>query len=109
MDKQEVFEKVKAQHPDWTDDQIWTQVSIVISADPVIEKQGPDVTVETVLRAVLEKAKEWLMRELPAIFAKVVKFFDDLIDRLPEWAREGLRYVIRMIGKVLIQTDYDYE
>lgn len=107
MSKDELFKKLKSEHNDWSDEQIWTQVSVMLSAEDTITKQGPNVSLsEDLLRLILEKAKDWLRNKLPEIFEKVVNFFDDLIDRLPQWAKKGLSFVFKVIIRYFSATDY---
>ena len=96
MKKEELYRELKTKHPEWSDLQIWTQVSIMMQ-DDVISQLGPNAnpTVE-IMRVVLEKAKIWLFDVLPDIFAKVVGFFNELIDSLPEWAKNGIMYALKL-------------
>lgn len=103
MTKEELFDQVKAENPSMTDEQIWTLVSIRSNAAEVITEGGPDIKpTEELLRLVLEKAKNWLLEVLPDIFFKVVDFFNDLFDRLPDWAKgivkNGMTYFFRMVN-----------
>lgn len=110
MTKEELFKDLKAKHPDWSDEQIWTQVSIMISAgapDGPISRGGADVNpTEEIIRIVLEKAKEWLFEVLPDIFMKVADFFTELIDSLPDWAKNGLSYAFRLIARYFGNDNY---
>lgn len=98
MTKEDLFQQIKALHPDWSDDQIWTNVSVQMNAQDVISAAGADVspTVE-LLRIILEKAQEWLMEVLPEIFERVAEFFIELISTLPDWAQKGIQYVFELI------------
>lgn len=106
MDKDELFKELKTNHPDWTDEQVWTNVSVMLSGEEAVTAAGPNVSpTEDLLRVVLEKAKEWLLETLPEIFLKVAEFFDDLISSLPNWAQKGLSYIFKMIVN---HFAYDY-
>lgn len=109
MTKEELYEQVKRTNPTWTDEQIWSQVSVMLSAEEAISKEGPDcVMTQDLLRVILEKAKDWLFNVLPEVFEKVYKYIDNLIYNLPDWAKEGIKYIFKFIGKILIQPHYEY-
>lgn len=98
MDKEQLFKDLKEKHPDWSDEQIWTNVSVMLAGEDAVIIAGPNpAPSEDLLRTVLEKAKEWLLETLPDIFAKVADFFTELIDSLPEWAKQGIRYAFKLI------------
>ena len=81
MNKNKLFKQVKSEHGDWSDEQIWTQVSVMINSADVISGQGPNVSLtQDLLRTILVKAKEWMRNTLPTIFGKVVGFFDELLN-----------------------------
>lgn len=112
MTKEEIYNRIKKYHPDWSEEQIWTQVSVELNAEDVIS-QNPEIRPsEELFRLILEKAKEWLFEILPDIFEKVANYFVDLLDRLPEWAVNGLEYVYEFIKNYIkFETryfDYDY-
>lgn len=98
MDKEQLFKELKGKHPDWSDEQIWTNISVMLSSSETITTSGPDVAYsEDLLRTVLEKAKEWLLETLPEIFAKVADFFNELLESLPNWAKQGIKYAFKFI------------
>lgn len=98
MTKEDFFQQIKNLHPDWSDDQIWTNVSVQMNAQDVISAAGADVspTVE-LIRVILEKAQEWLMEVLPEIFERVAEFFVELLSTLPDWAQRGIQYIFELI------------
>ena len=107
MSKEELFRDLKAKHPDWSDEQIWTQVSIMLSGAETVSAGGSNVNpTEEIIRIVLEKAKEWLFEVLPDIFMKVADFFTELIDSLPDWAKNGLSYAFRLIARYFGNDNY---
>ncbi len=109
MSKDDLFRELKAKHPDWSDEQIWTQVSIMISGADAVTSGGPDVNpTEEIIRIVLEKAKEWLFEVLPDVFMKVADFFTELIDSLPDWAKNGLKFAFKLIARHFGNDYYDY-
>jgi len=96
MTKEEAYQEVSRMYPNMSEDGKWTQVSIMLNGDILVDERGPNVSpTEELLRLVLERAKAWLLEELPTIFEKVVIFFDDLINSLPEWAKKGIKYAIQ--------------
>ena len=106
MNKELLFKELKEKHPDWSDEQIWTNISVMLSSGDAITASGPNTTFsEDLLRTVLEKAKEWLLETLPDIFMKVADFFNELIDTLPDWAKQGIKYAFKLIVKYF-NNDY---
>lgn len=100
MNKDKLYQQVKEQHPDWTDEQIWTQVSVMIGADDAVTNSDPSTPLEALLEIVIRKAEEWLRTNLPRIFAKVVDFFAQLWERLPDIVMRGLNYLWRVIEDI---------
>lgn len=41
MDKQQLFNELKEKHPDWSDEQIWTTISVMLSSEDAITASGP--------------------------------------------------------------------
>lgn len=98
MDKEQLFKELKEKHSDWSDEQIWTNVSVMLSSAEAITDGGTDTTYsEDLLRTVLDKARQWLLETLPEIFEKVADFFTELIDSLPNWAKQGIKYAFKLI------------
>lgn len=107
MNKNKLFKQVKSEHGDWSDEQIWTQVSVMINSADVISGQGPNVSLtQNLLRTILVKAKEWMRNTLPTIFGKVVGFFDELLEQLPQWAKKGLSFVFKMAVRYFSPVAY---
>lgn len=96
MDK---FNIIKEKHPNWSDEQIWTAVSLDMEADRVIEEKGevnpddPDI-IEEIIRG----AMEWLDDALPMIMEKVRDLFNALLQNIGNWLRKGMEYVMDFIG-----------
>lgn len=95
--KDKLFEQLKSDHKDWSDEMIWTQVSVMLSSEEAISNQKDATLTEALLKTILEKAKDWLKETLPDLLLKVADFFDDLIARLPEWAKKGIGFVFKCI------------
>ena len=95
----EKYNEFKAKHPDWSDEQIWTAISLDMEADNVIENKGADVDPNDpdIIKEIILGARQWLSEVLPQIFEKVAKFFDKLITTIGTWVQKGLTYVIDLI------------
>lgn len=100
MNKDELYKLVKDLHPDWTDEMIWTQVSVLIAADGPVSNSDPSTPLDTILKIVIQKAEEWLRENLPKIFAKVSEFFVQLWNRLPDIIMNGIDYIWRVIEDI---------
>lgn len=97
----EEFNRLKELHPDWSDEQIWTAVSLNMNADKVIDAAGEDIdpndpdVIETIIRG----AMEWLDAVLPAIFEKVRNFFNNILSNFGQWVKKGLQYLFDIISE----------
>ena len=93
------YDEMKAKHPDWSDEQIWTAISLDMEADKVIDEKGADVNPDDpdIIREILTGAKRWLSEVLPQIFERVRNFFDKLITTIGTWVKKGLSYVVDLI------------
>lgn len=95
----EKFDIIKEKHPNWSDEQIWSAVSLDMEADRVIEEKGeispddPDI-IEEIIRG----AMEWLDDALPLIMEKVRDLFNALLQNIGNWLRKGMEYVMDFIG-----------
>ena len=97
MTKEEAYQEACRMYPNMSEEGKWTQASVILNGGIIID-ENPDVKpTEDLLRLVLEKAKEWLYEKLPDIFAKVAGFFNDLIESLPQWAKNGLQQIFKFI------------
>lgn len=97
------YDYYKAKHPEWSDEQIWTAVSLDMESDNVIDEKGSDVDPNDpdLIKEVLDGARKWLSEVLPDIFAKVAKFFDILLTTIGDWVQKGLSYVVEAIAYLL--------
>lgn len=95
----ERYNRIKAEHPDWSEEQIWTAVSVEMNSANVINEAGPNIDPNNpdIIKSVLEGAKIWLKEVLPNIFVKVASFFDSLILNVGEWCQKGLSYIVKAI------------
>lgn len=91
---------MKAIHPDWSDEQIWTAVSLDMEADKVIENRGADVNPNDpdIIEEIIKGAMEWLDSVLPIIFEKVKEFFQNLLSTIGDWVRRGIEYIFEYIN-----------
>jgi hypothetical protein len=94
------FDEFKSKHPEWSDEQIWTAVSIDMQSDTTIEEKGKDVNPNDpdILKQILIGAKKWLQDVLPVIFEKIKAFFEDLISSFEKWVKKGIDYILEAIG-----------
>lgn len=97
----EQYEKYKKKHPDWTDEQIWTAISVDMQADKVIEEAGSDIDQNDpdIMEAIIRGAMEWLDEALPIIFEKVKQFFSNLLSNIGSWVRKGIEYIMELISQ----------
>ena len=93
------YDEMKSKHPDWSDEQIWTAISLDMEADKVIDEKGSDVNPDdpNIIKEILIGAKKWLSEVLPQIFERVRNFFDKLITTIGTWVKKGLAYVVDLI------------
>lgn len=97
------FNEIKAKHPDWSDEQIWTALSLNMEAEKTIEKAGKDVNPNDpdIIKEIIVGAQNWLKEVLPNVFAQVAKFFEKMISTFGEWVQKGLTYVVDAISRLL--------
>lgn len=86
MNKNERFDRIKSKHPDWSDEQVWTAVSLDIQQDAVIYEKGNDVDPNdpTIWQTIVTKAKDWLQEVLPIVYEKVKEALDELLKHIKE-------------------------
>ena len=102
MNKNERFDRIKAKHPDWSDDQVWMAVSLDLQQDATIE-QNKDVDPEdpNIWNTIVTKAKDWLQEVLPVVFEKVKEIFSALLNRLKEWIAENVPVIFERITELI--------
>ena len=102
MNKNERFDRIKAKHPDWSDDQVWMAVSLDLQQDATIE-QNKDVDPEdpNIWNTIVTKAKDWLQAVLPIVFEKVKEIFAALLNRLKEWIAENVPVIFERITELI--------
>lgn len=94
MTKEEHYQDIKAFHPDWTENQIWTQVSIRMKAGDMIATTDPatlEAQKKTIMRIILRQAQRWLCENLPEIWEHVKDFFANLLDNIVDYVCDSLR------------------
>lgn len=96
------YDLTKANHPEWSDEQVWTAISLDMETDRVIEIKGSDVTPDdpTIIKEIINGAKKWLSDVLPQVFERVKSFFDNLINTIGAWVKKGLEYVVDLIDQM---------
>ena len=86
----------KQEHPEWTDEQIYTAISLDIKSKETVKAAGGEVRADDpdIIKKILIGAREWLESLLPTIFEKVKDAFDLLLERLQEWIKDKLEDII---------------
>ena len=91
--KEQLFEEIQATHPEWSDEQVWTQVSVRLIGEEVIDKSDGGIT-DSIIDAIFEGARRWLIDNLPAIWESVRDWFSDMLIKAYNWFRErGLAFL----------------
>lgn len=89
MTKEEIYEEIRAAHPDWTDEQVWTQVSIRISGEGTISLH-PDMAANDneIVKTIIEMAERWIHDNLPYIWERVKVWFANILNNIIDWFKE---------------------
>lgn len=97
------FNEIKAKHPEWSDEQVWTAVSLDMQTDVVINQKGDDISMEDpdIIEEIIKGAMNWLEEVLPIIFEKVHNILERFLENIGEWIRKGIDYIIQAISKYL--------
>lgn len=88
-------------HPEWTEEQIWTAISIDMQTKQTVSNGNEDVDLtnpETVAD-IIRKAGDWIKEVLPHIFEKIGKIFDQAIATVVSWVKQGFQYLQELIQK----------
>ncbi len=89
MTKEELYDEIRTAHPDWTDEQVWTQVSIRISGEETISKHPDmDTNDNDIVRSIIEMADQWIRENLPYIWEKVKDWFANVLNNIIDWFKE---------------------
>ena len=99
----ERFERIKAEHPDWSDEQIWTAVAIQLQTSATIDNGDKDIDPNdpTFWEEIISKAKDWLKEVWPVIFEKVKEVFANLLIKIREWIDNNLPVIIERIWEII--------
>lgn len=97
----ERYNYYKNAHPDWSEEQIWTAISIDMQTKQTVVSGGDnlDVNDPEVISSILRKASDWIKEVLPHIFEKIGRFFDEAIASVISWAKKGIQYLQELIQK----------
>lgn len=89
MTKEELYEEIHTTLPDWTDEQVWTQVSIRISGEETIS-MNPDIDINdnAIVRTIIEMANRWIRENLPYIWENVKEWFANILNNIIDWFKE---------------------
>ena len=102
MNNNERFDRIKAKHPDWSDDQVWMAVSLDLQQDATIEQnKDVDPNDPNIWKTIVTKAKDWLNAVLPVVFEKVKEIFNTLLNRLKEWIAENVPVIFEKITELI--------
>lgn len=102
MNNNEKFDRIKAKHPDWSDDQVWMAVALDLQQDATIEQnKDVDPNDPDIWNTIVTKAKDWLQEVLPVVFEKVKEFFNTLLKRLKEWIDENVPVIFEKIKELI--------
>lgn len=102
MNNNERFDRIKAKHPDWSDDQVWMALSLDLQQDATIEQnKDVDPNDPDIWNTIVTKAKDWLQEVLPVVFEKVKEFFNTLLKRLKEWIDENVPVIFEKIKELI--------
>lgn len=100
---QEKFKEFKAKHPEWSDEQIWTAISLEMSAEATIDnKKDVDPNDPNIFVEVVNKAREWMKEVIPAVFEKVKEVFTSLLDQVKTWIKDNLPNILNQIREWLV-------
>lgn len=89
MTKEELFQEISRTHPEWSEEQIWTQVSIRLAGEETISL-NPKMTANDndIVTAIFNKAADWVESNLPYIWEKVKELFYNILNNIIEWFKE---------------------
>lgn len=106
--KNERYNYYKNLHPEWSEEQIWTAVSLDMESDKIIDKGAKDINFEDpdLIQQILIGAERWIEEVLPAIYEKVKAFFQRAIATIGEWIRKGVQYVKDLIDIIFNNPIY---
>lgn len=89
MTQDELFNVIKKDHPEWSDEQVWTQVSVHISGEKVISQNPNNNENDSlIVRSIIEMANNWLRDNLPYIWEKAKDWFAGILNRIIDWFKE---------------------
>lgn len=89
MTKEELYQEIRETHPEWSDEQVWTQVSIRISGEDTIS-MNPDMKANNneIVKTIIEVAERWIRENLPYIWEKVKEWFANILNNIIDWFKE---------------------
>ena len=101
MKKNERFDRIKAQHPEWSDEQVWMAVSIELEAEATVDKnKNVDPNDPDIWGEIIGKAKDWLEAVLPIVYEKVRELFAVLLANLKKWIEKGITNITEWLLEV---------
>lgn len=100
MEQEERYQYYKKLYPDWSDEQIWTAISLDVQTKEAVKKGGDNVNFndEAIVRAIVKAAERWLEEVMPIIYEKVKSFFSRVLASVGEWVKRGIEWLWELLG-----------
>lgn len=86
---EEIKQDVKLKHPDWTEDQVLAQTSVIYNGEITVSENQNIVAEndEDILAIIFKKAAIWVEANWPEIWARIECWFRDIINNIFTWIR----------------------
>lgn len=99
MENNERYKFYKENYPDWSEEQIWTAISLDLKSKDVVVKNGTDVDLNSpdIIEQIIRGAEQWLEVVLPQIFEKVKVYFEKLLDQLADIIQKKVGDIIQYL------------
>lgn len=99
MENNERYKFYKENYPDWSEEQIWTAISLDLKSKDVVVKNGADVDINSpdIIEQIIRGAEQWLEAVLPQIFEKVKAYFEKLLDHLADIIQQKVGDIIQYL------------
>lgn len=99
MENNERYKFYKENYPDWSEEQIWTAISLDLKSKDVVVKNGTDIDINSpdIIEQIIRGAEQWLEVVLPQIFEKVKVYFEKLLDQLADIIQKKVGDIIQYL------------
>lgn len=93
----------KENYPDWSDEQIWTAISLDLKTNDIVKKHDGNINIQDpdILKKIIEGAREWLEAVLPDIFEKVRDLFSSILEQVIEWVEEKVNDILSKLPEYI--------